>query len=176
MERLKEIEEEDLSITNLKATIYRKKKVVVAVSGGFDPIHIGHLRHFKEAKALGDELIVFLQPDEWLLKKKGYVFMPYKERKEIIESIKYVDKVVKVIDKDMSVAKTLEKYKPKVFAKGGDRTAKNMPQAELDACIRNGITLVYNVGGKKIQSSSWLVNKVRRNERKEKMSSRANAK
>lgn len=125
------------------------------VSGGFDPIHIGHIRYFKEAKKLGDKLIVILNSDNFLTKKKGYVFIPYKQRKEIIESIKYVDKVVKCIDKDQTVCKTLAKIRPDIFAKGGDRTLENIP--EKDICDKLGIKMKFNVGGKKIQSSSKLV-------------------
>jgi len=133
---------------------------VVAVSGGFDPIHIGHIRHFQGAKKVGDFLLVFLQPDEWLVKKKGYVFMAYEERKEILESIKWIDRVVKVIDKDMTVARTLAKYKPDVFLKGGDRTLNNIPKAEKEICRKLGIKLLYDNMGGKIQSSSWLIEKV----------------
>ena len=131
---------------------------VVAVSGGFDPVHIGHIRYFKEAKKLGDRLIVILNSDEFLIKKKGYVFMPYKERKEIIENIKYVDKVVKCIDKDETVNKTLSLLKPDIFAKGGDRTIDNIPERKV--CERLGIKMAFNVGGPKAQSSSWLVNRI----------------
>ncbi|MEK7122264.1 MAG: adenylyltransferase/cytidyltransferase family protein, partial [Patescibacteria group bacterium] len=70
------------------------KKTVVAVSGGFDPIHIGHVRMIQEARALGDELVVIINNDNWLRTKKGYVFMPQEQRKEIIEHIKGVDRVV----------------------------------------------------------------------------------
>jgi len=134
-------------------------KKTVAVSGGFDPIHVGHIRYFREAKSLGDELIVMLNTDEWLMKKKGYIFMPYKERKEIILAIKWVDKVIPVIDKGKSVAKTLEKLKPDIFAKGGDRLKSNLPKDEIETCKNYGIEIRFNVGGGKIQSSSWIVDK-----------------
>lgn len=141
----------------------RKKEIVVAVCGGFDPVHIGHVRHFKEAKALGDVLVVILNGDEWLLKKKGYVFMPFEERKEIIESIRFVDRVIPY-EKDASgsVAKTLEKLKPDIFCKGGDRTIANIPASEVETCKKFGIKLVTGVGGGKAQSSSWLVDKFRK--------------
>jgi len=130
---------------------------VVATSGGFDPLHIGHVRCFKEAKKLGDFLIVILNSDRFLREKKGFVFMPYKERKEIIESLTCVTKVIACVDKDQSVCKTLEKLKPNIFAKGGDRTLENIPEKEV--CERLNIKMVFNVGGKKVQSSSWLLRK-----------------
>ncbi len=137
------------------------KKIVVAVSGGFDPIHIGHVRMFQEAKKYGDELVVIINNDNWLRKKKGYVFMPQDQRKEIIESIKGVDRVV--ISKhpknttDMSICEALVKVMPDVFANGGDRVLTNTP--EVAVCKKNGIKMVWNVGdGGKVQSSSWLIN------------------
>ncbi len=140
----------------------KKKPLVVAVSGGFDPVHIGHIRLFKGAKKLGDKLIVILNDDNWLMAKKGFVFMPQKERKEIIESIRYVDKVIIAKypknPKDMSVCKVLLKLKPDIFANGGDRTRKNIP--EIDVCKKIGCRMVFGVGGKKIQSSSFLAKQV----------------
>lgn len=132
-----------------------KKEIMVATSGGFDPLHIGHIRLFREAKTLGDKLVVILNSDDFLLKKKGYVFMPFDERKEILESIKYVDEVVPCIDTDQAVSKTLEKLRPDVFAKGGDRNESNTP--ELTLCGELNIRVMFNVGGGKVQSSSWLV-------------------
>lgn len=137
-----------------------EKKSIVAVSGGFDPLHRGHIRYLRAAKKLGDELVVILNTDEFLRKKKGYVFMPYKERKEILKSIKFVDRVVRCIDKDQTVARTLERIGPQVFAKGGDRTIDNIPEAERAICQKWGIKLVFGVGGRKIQSSSWLIKKL----------------
>lgn len=142
------------------------KPVVVAVSGGFDPIHPGHVRMFKEAKALGDFLVVILNNDNWLQAKKKYSFMSADERKEVIESIRFVDKVV--ITKhpkhptDMSVVQELKSLKPDIFANGGDRKADNIPEYEL--CKKIGIKMVFNVGeGGKIQSSSLLVDQAARN-------------
>jgi D-beta-D-heptose 7-phosphate kinase/D-beta-D-heptose 1-phosphate adenosyltransferase len=134
-------------------------RVVVAVSGGFDPVHRGHIRYFKEAKRLGNYLIVLLNSDEFLIRKKAKPFMNFEERKEILQAIKYVDEVVKVIDEDDSVAKTLEMVKPDIFAKGGDRIKSNLPKSEIDVCQRLGIRMVFGVGGGKIQSSSWLLSK-----------------
>jgi cytidyltransferase-like protein len=140
----------------------RKKKIVVAVSGGFDPIHIGHVRMFERAKALGDELVVILNNDNWLKKKKGFSFMPEKERKEVIEALRSVDRVVitkhKPNDPDTSVSRELRAIKPDIFANGGDRKFDNIP--EVAVCKAIGCDMVFNIGkGGKIQSSSWLLAK-----------------
>jgi D-beta-D-heptose 7-phosphate kinase/D-beta-D-heptose 1-phosphate adenosyltransferase len=148
----------------------KKQKVVVAVSGGFDPVHMGHTRLFRDAKSLGDELVVILNNDNWLKKKKGFVFIPEKERKEIIESIKGVDRVILTghspRPKDMSVCRELETLKPHIFANGGDRNKKDANKTssslnpEQALCQKLGIKMVFNVGeGGKIQSSSWLLEK-----------------
>lgn len=134
----------------------------VAVSGGFDPIHIGHVRMFKSARKLADKLVVILNNDNWLKDKKGYAFMPEKERAELIKSFPFVDKVVltnhKPNDPDRSVARTLRKVKPHVFANGGDRKPGGDPVPEVQVCIELGIKVVYNIGkGGKIQSSSWMI-------------------
>ncbi len=137
-----------------------KKRIVVAVSGGFDPVHVGHVRMFERAKALGDELVVILNNDNWLWKKKGFVFMPEQERKELIEALRPVDHVVITghpkDPKDMSVCAELKKVKPDIFANGGDRHQGNVP--EVAVCKEIGCTMVDNVGdGGKVQSSSWLL-------------------
>lgn len=134
----------------------RKKRI--AVSGGFDPIHLGHICMMKEASKLGD-VIVFLNSDNFLLQKKGYVFMDFEQRKAIIESIKYVKEVIEVIDVDDTVCETLEKYKPDIFVNGGDRNRKNIP--EVDICKHLGIKMIFGIGGKKIESSSELMKKVK---------------
>src|SRR3989338_6638340 len=134
----------------------RKKKIVVAISGGFDPIHIGHVRLVREAKKLGDELVVILNNDNWLKKKKTNIFMHQKERKEIIKSIDGVDRVVITSHpknpKDMSVCRELLEIKPDIFANGGDRkTEKDIP--EVGVCKEIGCRMVFNVGrGGKVQS------------------------
>jgi cytidyltransferase-like protein len=133
----------------------------VAVSGGFDPIHIGHVRHIKEAKKLGDKLMVILTRDDQLIKKKGYVFMVYDERKEILENIIGVDEVVENVDKDITSNESLEFYKPDIFAKGGDRTPESMPEEEILVCERIKCKIAYDIGGEKIESSSALVEKIR---------------
>lgn len=110
-----------------------KKQVVVAVSGGFDPLHIGHIRMFQEAKKLGDELVVILNNDHWLTDKKGAPFMSEAERKEIIEAIKGVDRVVVTShapgDADRSVCRELREVKPHIFANGGDHKPDGDPVA-----------------------------------------------
>lgn len=140
----------------------KKRKIIAAVSGGFDPVHVGHIQLFEEAKKLSDELIVILNNDNWLKKKKGFVFIPQNERKEILESIKWVDRVVLTKHgpnpKDMSVNEELKKIKPNIFANGGDRRRNNIP--EVAVCNKINCKMVFNVGrGGKIQSSSWLLRK-----------------
>jgi D-beta-D-heptose 7-phosphate kinase/D-beta-D-heptose 1-phosphate adenosyltransferase len=129
----------------------------VCVSGGFDPLHIGHVRYIREASKLGDYLIVILNTDEFLTKKKGKPFMCFEERKEILFALEGVDEVFGAIDKDMTVCETLRLLKPDIFAKGGDRTLGNIPEKEV--CEELGIDMVFEVGGGKIQSSSWLTKK-----------------
>ena len=148
--------------------IPRKKKIVM-VSGGFDPVHIGHIRLFKEAKKLGDELVILLNNDHWLKLKKGYVFMPEHERKEIIEAFKNVDRVVlsshKKNTKDISVIEDIKSIRPHVFAKGGDRTYDNIPEVAI--CEKLNCKMVFNLGkGGKVQSSSYLVKKIQKKKRK----------
>ena len=130
------------------------KEKTVAVSGGFDPIHVGHVRMIREASKLG-KVIVILNNDDFLMRKKGFVFMPLEERKELLENIKGVESVFVSIDEDDSVNKSLEAVKPDIFANGGDRKAENEIR-ESEVCKRLGIELVFNVGGGKVQSSSWL--------------------
>lgn len=134
------------------------------VSGGFDPIHIGHVRLLQEAKKLGDELVVLLNNDNWLELKKGFVFMPENERKEIIEAFHFVDRVVLSSHQkgttDISVIEDLKVLRPHVFAKGGDRNSGNIP--ELAICNELGCVIVNDVGwGGKVQSSSELVKKAK---------------
>jgi cytidyltransferase-like protein len=137
---------------------------VVAVSGGFDPLHVGHLRYIQAAKSLGVKVVVILNTDDFLIKKKGYAFMKFNERKEILEGLSCVDLVVPCIDEDQTVCKTLAALKPDIFAKGGDRTAGNIP--EYDTCAEHDIEMIFGVGGTdKPQSSSWLVNRFREHEK-----------
>ena len=135
-----------------------KNNKIVAVSGGFDPVHVGHVRMILEAAEHGD-VIIILNSDEWLTRKKDYVFMPWQERAEILHSIRGVIEVVKASDYDNTVCKSLTDLKKVIsldyFANGGDRGDKNTP--EMDVCENLGIEMLFGIGGGKIQSSSWLV-------------------
>jgi D-beta-D-heptose 7-phosphate kinase/D-beta-D-heptose 1-phosphate adenosyltransferase len=138
-----------------------KSKIHVAISGGFDPLHCGHVRYIQDSARLGGRLTVILNSDDFLIKKKGYVFMDYEERKEMLLSIRGVDEVFKCIDLDSSVCKTLTVLMPDIFAKGGDRVLQNIPEAKI--CKELGIKMVFGVGGSdKPSSSSWLVEKAAR--------------
>ena len=135
----------------------------MAVSGGFDPLHIGHVRMFKAARNMGDRLVVILNNDNWLRAKKGRAFMPESERAEILREFPFVDRVYltdhKAADFDMSVVRALSVLKPAIFANGGDRKPDGDPVPEVSICKELGIKMVYKVGrGGKIQSSSWLIN------------------
>ena len=135
---------------------------VVIVSGGFDPIHSGHIAYFKSAKDHGEKLIVALNSDAWLEKKKMKFFMPFSERKAIIESIKYVDEVIDFEDDEIgSCINALEKAKSLfpndnlLFANGGDRNNSNIPEMSV-----SGIEFLFSVGGDdKKNSSSWILKK-----------------
>lgn len=136
------------------------KLKVVAVSGGFDPIHIGHVRLMQEAKALGDKLVVILNNDNWFRVKGKHVFMTDEEREEIIRALECVDEVIITKHEpgttDISVCRELRDIMPDVFANGGDRFADNIPEFVL--CQELGIEMVFNVGkGGKIRSSSELL-------------------
>ena len=126
----------------------------VCVSGGFDPVHIGHLRMIQAAAGYG-RVVVIVNSDGWLLRKKGYVFMPFSERCELLEGFACVAKTVVVDDRDDSVCEALQRIKPDYFANGGDRKNSNTP--EVSFCQQSGIALLWNIGGVKIQSSSTLV-------------------
>jgi len=129
-------------------------KKTIAISGGMDPIHIGHVKMIQAAAELG-ELTVILNSDAWLKRKKGYVFMPYEERKYLLESVKGVSVVSAVDDTDGTVCEALQRLQPDMFGNGGDRTSDNTPEKEV--CLDIGIRMVWNLGGQKVQSSSELV-------------------
>ena len=130
------------------------KKETICVSGGFDPVHIGHLRMIQEAAKFGD-VIVIVNSDKWLMRKKGYIFMPFKERSEILQGFAAVSETTHVDDTDGTVCEALQRIKPTYFANGGDRKTDNTP--EMDVCDDEGIQLLWGMGGGKVQSSSTLV-------------------
>ena len=137
--------------------------LVVLVSGGFDPIHSGHIKLFKQAKILGDRLVVGLNSDEWLTRKKGKPFMTIDERMSIIKELKCVDIAIEFIDKDNSacdaIGTALEVYDNVLFCNGGDRGSANTPEYEK---YRNDkrVEFKWGVGGTdKKNSSSWILKK-----------------
>jgi D-beta-D-heptose 7-phosphate kinase/D-beta-D-heptose 1-phosphate adenosyltransferase len=132
---------------------------IIICSGGFDPIHSGHIAYFRSAKALGDTLVVGVNSDEWLIRKKGRPFMPLDERLRIVQSIKYVDYTMKFNDDDDSAKHLIHNVKLMwpageiIFANGGDRNETNNREADVD-----GVTFVFGVGGShKINSSSEIL-------------------
>ena len=139
-------------------------KNVIIVSGGFDPVHKGHIRMFREAANLGAQVIVGLNSDEWLSRKKGKPFMKWEERAEILESCKFVTQVLSMDDSDDTASDIIKQvanlYKNQdmniYFANGGDRGKGNVP--ELDTCKDLNVVMLWGIGGGKIQSSSWLIN------------------
>ena len=138
-------------------------KNVIIVSGGFDPVHKGHIRMFREAANLGANVIVGLNSDEWLTRKKGKPFMSWSERAEILESCKFVNQVWSMVDDDDTASDIIKQvartYKDKdvniYFANGGDRGKGNVP--EMDICKDLNVVMLWGIGGGKIQSSSWLI-------------------
>lgn len=134
-------------------------KPVVLVSGGFDPIHEGHIAYLEDAARFGS-VVVALNSDEWLIRKKGYCFMPFESRKRILEAIKFVDKVIEVNDYDGTVCDALRSVKPDIFANGGDRTYGDA--SENAYCLIHKINQFFGVGGvRKLNSSSKLVENIR---------------
>ncbi len=117
----------------------------------------------KEAAKHG-KLTVILNTDEWLLRKKGYVFMSWDERAEIIETYDFVERVVPARDEDKTVVESLKELKPDIFANGGDRKNENTP--EVKYCKENNIEMMWNVGGGKVQSSSTMVSNATQTKRK----------
>tara|TARA_R100000908_G_C3732716_1_gene131568 strand:- start:176 stop:688 length:513 start_codon:yes stop_codon:yes gene_type:complete len=132
-----------------------QKKPTVMVSGGFDPVHAGHIRMIRDAASFGD-VIVVANSDDWLFRKKGFVFMTFEQRAEILNAIKGVIIVDSVNDSDGTVCSAIRRLKPDFFANGGDRGKGNTP--EVDVCKELGIKLLWGVGGdQKLASSSDLV-------------------
>lgn len=132
---------------------------IVLVTGGFDPLHSGHIEYFKAAKALGDKLVVGLNSDEWLERKKGRAFMPWNERAAIVENLSMVDTVIAFGDHDDSAVEAILKVKVMypgddiIFANGGDRNATNIPEMLVP-----DVLFKFGVGGNdKANSSSWIL-------------------
>jgi len=136
-----------------------KEKPTVMVSGGFDPVHAGHIRMIRDAANFGN-VIVIANSDDWLFRKKGFVFMTFAQRAEILNAIKGVILVDSVDDTDGTVCEAIRRLKPDFFANGGDRGRSNTP--EQDVCEELEVKLLWGVGGdKKLASSSDLVQNVR---------------
>ena len=135
---------------------------VVLVTGGFDPIHKGHIEYFKEAKLLGDKLIVGLNSDHRLTRKKGKPFMDLENRAMVIQSLSMVDEVIIFNDEDNTschaIHQALQFYDEVIFANGGDRLISNIPEYEKYGNDKR-VKFVCNVGGDKTESSSWLLDK-----------------
>jgi cytidyltransferase-like protein len=136
---------------------------IILVTGGFDPLHSGHIEYFKAAKQLGNLLIVGINSDAWLTRKKGRAFMPAVERKAIIENLHQVHKVIEFNDNDNSAIDAIRQVQemfPRdkiVFANGGDRTKDNIPEMVFE-----DVEFVFGVGGEnKANSSSWILNEWR---------------
>ena len=134
-------------------------KTIVVVSGGFDPIHSGHIQLIKQARALGDQLIVGINSDEWLARKKGQAFMPWQERLCVINNLQQVDEVYTFNDDDGTATHLLQQVRAHypadriIFANGGDRTQDNIPEMSVP-----NIEFVFGVGGfNKANSSSWIL-------------------
>ena len=139
-------------------TLKEQRRKTVMVSGGFDPVHIGHIRMILDASKHGD-VIVVANSDDWLYRKKGFVFMEFEQRAEILASIKGVIKVSSVDDSDATVCEAIRRLKPDIFANGGDRKRHNTPEQAV--CEELGVEMLWGVGGeKKANSSSSLVERV----------------
>jgi D-beta-D-heptose 7-phosphate kinase/D-beta-D-heptose 1-phosphate adenosyltransferase len=136
------------------------KRPTVMVSGGFDPVHAGHIRMILDAAKWGD-VIVIANSDRWLFEKKGFVFMHFEQRAEILNAIKGVVLVDSVDDSDGTVCEAIRRLKPTYFANGGDRSRNNTP--EQDVCEELGVEMLWSIGGdEKRDSSSDLVKRIRK--------------
>ncbi len=138
-------------------------KKIVLVTGGFDPIHSGHIAYIQEARKLGDILVVGANSDDWLRRKKGREFMPWEERASVISSMKSVDRVINFDDSDGSAKDAIRKVRqiyPNdqiIFANGGDRTNANIPEMDILSEMLH-LEFVFGVGGEhKMNSSSWIL-------------------
>ena len=136
-------------------------KIIVIASGGFDPIHSGHIHYLNEASELGNYLIVAVNSDAWLARKKGKAFMNWEERATIVENLRCVDSVIEFDDFDGTAKNAILKIRKFnkdakiIFANGGDRTEKNIPEMDI---VDDNLEFVFGVGGEhKQNSSSWIL-------------------
>jgi cytidyltransferase-like protein len=134
---------------------------IVLVTGGFDPLHSGHIEYFKSAKKLGDLLVVGINSDTWLSRKKGAPFMPEKERNAIVKNLSMVDRTIFFNDRDGSAKEAIRDLRALypndqiVFANGGDRTQENIPEMDIKD---DNLVFAFGVGGEnKMNSSSWIL-------------------
>lgn len=136
------------------------ENAVIACSGGFDCLHSGHLNYLRAAAKHG-KVLVILNTDEWLIRKKGYAFMDWVERRDVLSELKCVYDIVKAKDDDGTVCESLRHLiDVKMFGKGGDRTSNNT--AETYLCGVLNIKMIFGLGGNKTQSSSQLVANVQK--------------
>jgi len=130
---------------------------IIAVSGYFIILHIGHIEYFREAANYGD-VVCIVNNDEQQKLKYGKIIVPMEERIQVLKDNKYISKVIPSVDRDRTVCKTLDNLRPMYFGKGGDRNTGNVPETEI--CEQLGIQMVFGLGNK-IQSSSWLISKLK---------------
>lgn len=136
------------------------EKIVLA-TGGFDPLHSGHISYLREARSLGDRLIVGVNTDPWLVRKKGRAFMPWHERAEVVQNLVFVDDIVEYNDDDNSSRDAIIQVRKRypqaeiIFVNGGDRTDKNIPEMDIND---GNLKFVFGIGGfNKANSSSWIL-------------------
>lgn len=139
-------------------------ETVVLVTGGFDPLHSGHLAYLKAARKLGDKLIVGVNSDSWLERKKGKNFLSLNERFEIVSALKYVDNCILFNDNDDTAIEAIKNvamlfpFDRIIFANGGDREKGNVPEEDPNLFPEREIIFLYGVGGTdKKNSSSWIL-------------------
>ncbi len=165
MEIIDEVECKGLAVTKdgieLEIEVVKSHEdKVVCVSGYFNPLHVGHIRLFQAAKALGAKLVVVLNNDAQAIEKKGGIIIKEDDRRELICALRCVDECVIAVDKDKTVCETLKLVNPDIFANGGDRVNDNVP--EVGVCKENNIKLVWNVGGDKYDSSTDIITRANR--------------
>ena len=151
-------EEQEETVIAIGALSHDTDYGSVAVSGGFDPVHTGHVALFKEAAEIGSQLTVILNCDDWLQRKKGKHFMNENDRAEILQAFEVIDEVFIDYSEEKHIADALRQINPDVFANGGDRKDETeIPDAEIKTAKKFGIKLVFGVGGDKKRSSSELL-------------------